>query len=271
MASPDAVVCHSLLRVYDSPSGRVQAVRGLDMVVPEGEVTAVVGPSGSGKSSLLRMISGLDRPTAGDVVVGGVSFSALSVRRLRRIRHSLVSNIYQRPGDNLLPMHTAIEQVRRVALRRGAEPHEADAMLERVGLADRRHHRPNEMSGGEQQRLAFARGAVGSPTVVIADEPTAELDSHSGAKVIDTMRELAEQGTTIVVASHDPAVMRGADQIVLLRDGALASVTSRDEELAVIDQSGRIQLPPHVRGWFPSDRAVLHVDEENHRIWIVRP
>ena len=174
-------------------------------------------------------------------------------------------------GDNLLPNHTAIEQVRRVALRRNAGAGEADAMLERVGLAQRRRHRPDEMSGGEQQRLAFARGAVGSPAVVIADEPTAELDSHSGARVIDTMRELAELGTTIVVASHDPAVMQGADHIVTLRDGALASVTSRDEELAVIDQSGRIQLPPHVRSWFPSDRAVLHVDEDNHRIWIDRP
>lgn len=241
------------------------------MVVPEGEVTAVVGPSGSGKSSLLRMISGLDRPTAGDVVIGGVSLGALSERRLRRVRHALVSNIYQRPGDNLLPNHTAIEQVRRVAIRRRVEPSEADAMLDRVGLSGRRDHRPDEMSGGEQQRLAFARGAVGSPTVVIADEPTAELDSHSGANVIDTMRELAGLGTTIVVASHDPAVMRGADHIVMLRDGALASVTSRDEELAVIDQSGRIQLPPHVRSWFPTDRAVLHVDEENHRLWIERP
>lgn len=271
MASPDAVVCHSLLRVYNSPSGRVQAVRGLDMVVPAGEVTAVVGPSGSGKSSLLRMMSGLDRPTAGDVVIGGVSLGALSERRLRRVRHELVSNIYQRPGDNLLPNHTAIEQVRRVALRRNAGPGEAEAMLERVGLAERRHHRPDELSGGEQQRLAFARGAVGSPAVVIADEPTAELDSHSGARVIDTMRDLAGLGTTIVVASHDPAVMRGADHIVTLRDGALASVTSRDEELAVIDQSGRIQLPPHVRSWFPNDRAVLHVDEDNRRIWIERP
>ena len=271
MASPDAVVCNSLLRVYDSPSGRVQAVRGLDMVVPAGEVTAVVGPSGSGKSSLLRMISGLDRPTAGEVVIGGVSLSALSERRLRRVRHALVSNIYQRPGDNLLPNHTAIEQVRRVAVRRGAGPREADAMLEQVDLTERRDHRPHEMSGGEQQRLAFARGAVGAPTVVIADEPTAELDSHSGATVIATMRELAELGTTIVVASHDPAVMRGADHIVMLRDGALASVTSRDEELAVIDQSGRIQLPPHVRGWFPTDRAVLRVDEEHRRVWIERP
>lgn len=271
MASRDAVVCRDLLRVYDSPSGRVQAVRGLDMVVPEGEVTAVVGPSGSGKSSLLRMISGLDRPTAGDVVIGGVSLGALSERRLRRMRHALVSNIYQRPGDNLLPNHTAIEQIRRVALRRGAGPREADAMLDQVGLGDRRDHRPHEMSGGEQQRLAFARGAVGSPTVVISDEPTAELDSHSGSKVIETMRRLAGLGATIVVATHDRAVMRGADHIVTLRDGALASVTSRDEELAVIDISGRIQLPPHVRDWFPRDRAVLHVDEANHRIWIERP
>ena len=262
MASPDAVVCHNLLRVYDSPSGRVQAVRGLDMVVPRGEVTAVVGPSGSGKSSLLRMMSGLDRPTAGDVVIGGVSLGALSERRLRRVRHALVSNICTFPGhwvvmNGLMAVGNSIS--------------EADAMLERVGLAQRRRHRPDEMSGGEQQRLAFARGAVGSPAVVIADEPTAELDSHSGARVIDTMRELAELGTTIVVASHDPAVMQGADHIVTLRDGALASVTSRDEELAVIDQSGRIQLPPHVRSWFPSDRAVLHVDEDNHRIWIDRP
>ena len=271
MASPDAVVCRNLLRVYHSPSGTVQAVRGLDLVVPGASVTAVIGPSGSGKSSLLRMISGLDRPTAGDVAVGGVSFGGLSERRLRQLRHRLVSNIYQRPGDNLLPNHNAIEQVRRVAFRRGAPTGAALEILEQVGLGHRLHHRADEMSGGEQQRLAFARGAVGSPTVVIADEPTAELDSESGSMVIQTIRTLADRGATIIVASHDPEIKDAADHVVTLRDGALASVMSRDTELAVIDSSGRIQLPPHVRAWFPGDRAVLHVDEQGRRVWVESP
>ncbi len=234
-------------------------------------MTAVVGPSGSGKSSLLRMIAGLDRPTAGDVLIGGLSLSALSDRSLRRTRHRLVSNIYQQPGQNLLPGRTALEQVERTARRRGLGESDARAMLELLGLEGRLRHRPQELSGGEQQRVAFARGAVGSPAVVIADEPTAELDSASGRAVIDAMATLATAGSTIVVATHDPAVMRAATHVVLLRDGAVASETGDDIELAVIDQSGRIQLPPGVRSWFPEDRALIHVDEDNERVWIERP
>jgi putative ABC transport system ATP-binding protein len=217
------------------------------------------------------MIAGLDRPTAGDVLIGGSSLGAMSDRALRKARHKLVSNIYQQPGHNLLPGRTALEQVERTARRRGLGLSDARTMLELLGLEDRLRHRPEELSGGEQQRVAFARGAVGNPTVVIADEPTAELDSASGQAVIDAMDTLAAAGSTIVVATHDPAAMHAATHVVLLRDGAIASETGDDIELAVIDQSGRIQLPPAARSWFPEDRALIHVDEDNERVWIERP
>jgi putative ABC transport system ATP-binding protein len=265
------VECTNLLRVFESATGRVQAVRGVDLSIDAGRTVAVVGPSGSGKSSLLRMIAGLDEPSAGDVYVDGVNLARLSNGARSRIRARLLAHVHQRPTDNLLGHLTALDQVERVARRRGASRGDAIGMLDRLGLADRAAHFPHELSGGEQQRLAFARGAVGDPVLIIADEPTAELDTSSTHLVLDAVERLAADGITVLLATHDPQVLERVDEVVTLRDGSVASVTSGGAELAVIDQAGRIQLPPEVRKQFPHHRARLTWDPDGRRLTVEEP
>ena len=255
------VACESVVKIYASAAGRVQALRGVDLAVTEGDLVALVGPSGSGKSSLLRIIAGLDEASAGTVRVGGVEFTRVRRRRRRIVRSRLLSHVYQRPGDNVLDHLTAAEQVQRVAHRRGAGREAAIAALERVGLGHRLGHRPDELSGGEQQRLAFARAIVGGPALVIADEPTAELDRATTSSILDVIAELNTAGTTFVVATHDPVALERIDHVVTLRDGAVASVRRAGGERASIDASGRLQLPPEVRRRFPDGTARLDWDD----------
>lgn len=270
-ARPPAIECTSLLRVFESAGGRVQAVRGVDLTIDAGRAVAIVGPSGSGKSSLLRMISGIDEPSAGDVLIDGIDLGKLSNSGRRRTRARLLSHVHQRPSDNLLAHLTAFDQVARVARRRGVDVAEAAAMLDRMGLADRADHLPNQLSGGEQQRLAFARGAVGAPAVVVADEPTAELDTDSSDRVLDAIEQLSSDGITVLVATHDERVLSRVDEVVTLRDGSIASVTDRGTELAVIDHAGRIQLPPEVREHFPDRRAEINWDPEQRSLTVRAP
>jgi putative ABC transport system ATP-binding protein len=258
--------CVGVVKIYAAESGRVQALRGVDLRIDRGDAVVVVGPSGSGKSSLLRIIAGLDPPSAGVVEVDGVDLARVPRRRRRLVRSRLLSHVYQRPLDNLVSHETALEQVQRMAIRRRTEPAAALEMLERVGLLDRRDHRPGELSGGEQQRLAFARAAVGPPALIIADEPTAELDRASSQHVIDTMVALADEGITVLVASHDRQVQEQIAHVVTLRDGAIASIRIGSEELSVIDDSGRMQLPPDLRGRFPDGRARLAWDVDADRL-----
>lgn len=265
-----AVRCEHLVAVYESATGRVQAVRGVDLDIMAGVTTAVVGPSGSGKSSLLRMIAGLDVPTAGLVEVNGINLSSQRPGQRARLRGRLLTHVYQRPADNLLGHLTARQQLRRLAAPRSmAQARTADA-LDRLGLTHRAEHLPGAMSGGEQQRLAFARAMVAGHAVVIADEPTAELDRSSANAVLDAIDVLASEGVTVLVATHDQMVMDRAAQVVTLRDGAVASITIAGTELAVIDGSGRLQLPPEVRDRFPLHRAHLVWDDEADRL-VVEP
>jgi putative ABC transport system ATP-binding protein len=184
-------------------------------------VSAVVGPSGSGKSSLLRILAGLDRPTAGQVQIGGMRLSGLPVARLRRVRRRLLGYVFQRPADNLIPYLTVAEHLRLAAGLRGAREGDGGELLELLGLADRRRHLPRQLSGGEQQRLAFAKAVVGDPPVVVADEPTAELDRASGAALLAAVAALAARGTGLVLATHDPAVVGLAERTLYLRHGAM--------------------------------------------------
>lgn len=265
------IECSSLLRVFESATGRVQAVRGVDLAIDSGRSVAVVGPSGSGKSSLLRMIGGLDTPTAGDVLIDGVNLVRLTSSARRQVRARLLAHVHQRPMDNLLGHLTALEQVIRVARRRGGGRNEAVEMLESLGLAHRTDHLPEQLSGGEQQRLAFARAAVGSPAVIIADEPTAELDAASTDRVLDAIERLTREGITALVATHDARVLERVDQVVTLRDGSIASVTESGTELAVIDRSGRIQLPPAAREHFAERRAMVVWDPDREIYTLERP
>ena len=272
MPSNDVLIrCEHLVKVYDTPTGRVQAVRGVDLDIDRAVTTAVVGPSGSGKSSLLRMIAALDPPTAGVVTVGDEDLNSMGEGRRARRRGRVLTHVYQRPRDNLIGHLTAAQQLLRIARPRADGPIIVDKALADLDLAHRRDHVPSTMSGGEQQRLAFARAVVAGHDLVIADEPTAELDAASARAVLDTIDLLADRGITVLVATHDPRVLERTSEVIMLRDGAVASVTAAGSEMAVIDRSGRLQLPPDVRGSFPERRALLSFDEGSGRLTVDPP
>jgi putative ABC transport system ATP-binding protein len=191
----------------------------------------------------------------------------MSLRRRRAVRRRQVGYLFQRPSDNLVPYLTAIQQVELSARLRGRpDRKEAADLLHTVGLAGREKHLPHQLSGGEQQRVAVAAAVVGSPALIVADEPTAELDSVSGTTLMDLLGDLADTGVSFVVATHDPVVMRKSDRILSLRHGALEAETRADRSLSVIDAFGRIQLPPGALPMFPDHRAVITMEDGQVRI-----
>ena len=214
-SEPVPARCVDLVKTYRTPTGAVHALRGVTLGFPAGALSAVVGPSGSGKSSLLRVLTGIDRATSGDVWVGERSVGRTSARALRRLRRHVVGYVFQRPSDNFLPNLTIGEHLRLVSGRSegGVE------VLERLGIGHRIDHRPDELSGGEQQRAAFAQAVAAGSSLVVADEPTAELDNESGRLVMDGVRALADAGVTFVVATHDGTVRRLADEVIELDHG----------------------------------------------------
>jgi putative ABC transport system ATP-binding protein len=211
-----------LTRRYKMGDAFVEALRGVDLVIRRGEFVALVGPSGSGKSTVLNLIGGLDRPTSGQVWIDGVELSATDERTLTRHRREHVGFVFQ--TFNLLPRLTAEENVALPLMFSGV-PHKerldrALALLERVGLTHRLTHRPSQLSGGEQQRVAIARALVGQPALLLADEPTGNLDTTTGGEIMALLSEInREQQVTLVVVTHDPEVAAFADRIVKLRDG----------------------------------------------------
>ncbi|MGY1716463.1 ABC transporter ATP-binding protein [Geodermatophilus sp. SYSU D01106] len=258
-----AARCEGLVRIYPSPSGEVHALKGVDVVVPAGRLTAVTGPSGSGKSSLLRILAAQDRPTAGVAEVAGTSLTGLSARRLRALRRREIGYVFPRPGQNLLPHLTGTEHLvlagrlrgmgRREAARQGAE------LLDVLGLADRAGHLPAELSGGEQQRLALAQAVLGRPALVVADEPTSELDSATTGQLLAAVAELTRDGTSVVMATHDPQAAAAADRVVHLRSGAVAHEEVAGRRLAVVDGEGRVQLPEEALARFPDRRVAVEL------------
>jgi ABC-type lipoprotein export system ATPase subunit len=204
--------------------GEVRAVNGVDLAIPTGSVTCLLGPSGSGKSTLLHLIGGVERCQAGDIVVDEWPVSRLGASDLARYRRTYVGFVFQ--AFHLLPTLSAAENVEVPLVLAGLAPAErrqrALAMLERVGLTDRAAHRPDQLSGGEQQRVAVARALVHGPRVLLADEPTGNLDSETGARIVDLLLGLQqEQDCTVVIATHNEALIEHADQSVRLRDGHL--------------------------------------------------
>ena len=216
MPSDEEIVrCDDVVKTYRTPTGEVRALRGVDASFPSAALVAVAGPSGSGKSSLLRLIAGMDRPTSGSVVVSGVSIGAASTRTRRRLRRERVGYVFQRPSDNFLPHLSVGEHLARVA----SADADVTGVLEALGIAGRISHRPAELSGGEQQRAAFAQALVSGARVVVADEPTAELDTATGDAVLAAVRALRDRGVTFVLATHDPSVIRAADMTLRLDHG----------------------------------------------------
>ncbi len=208
----------------------VTILDGIDLSVPAKQFVAVVGPSGSGKSTLLGLIAGLDRPTSGSIRIDGVSLSALSEDDLARLRREKVGMIFQ--SFHLIPTLTALENVQVPLELRGerAADREAIRLLDAVGLGDRKHHYPVQLSGGEQQRVAVARAYSAKPALLLADEPTGNLDSANGARVIDLLLQLhRDQGSTLILVTHDPSLAARAERVLSLRDGRVVGDELRNE------------------------------------------
>jgi putative ABC transport system ATP-binding protein len=220
-----AARCHDVIRTYRSATSEVRALRGVSAEFPWGAVTAVTGPSGSGKSSLLRLLAGMDRPTSGTVEVEGVRVNSAPGRALRGLRHGIVGVVFQRPSDNFLPYLTVWEHLG-LGARGPAVPRvDPGQVLEDLGIAHRAGHLPGELSGGEQQRAAFAQVLMTGARLVLADEPTAELDEASARGIVEAIHELTASGVTVVVATHDRALALTADHVVDLEDGRVRSAS----------------------------------------------
>ncbi len=216
------VVTEKLEKQYQQGSHVVQALRGVDIAIDPGEFTALMGPSGSGKTTLLNLIGGLDAPSSGSVLVDGQDLAAMGGAGRSRIRLERLGFVFQ--AYNLIPVLSAYENAEFVLLLRGVPARERRERVMRVlrdvGLEGMEHRRPNELSGGQQQRVAVARAIVGEPALVLADEPTANLDTTTGYELLDTMRDLNERlGVTFLFATHDPKVMERARRVVRLVDG----------------------------------------------------
>ncbi len=224
-AAASAALCRDVVKTYRTATESVTALDDVTLAVPRAQVTVVVGPSGSGKSSLLRLLACIDRPDAGEVSIAGQRVDLLGARARRRLRQQQVSYLFQRPSENLLPYLDALAQVRLAGELRGTPVSDADALglLHRLDLGERAGHRPAQLSGGEQQRLAVACGVVGSPALVVADEPTAELDTAAAERVLTAMEDLAGDGVGFVVSSHDPRVSAIADGFIRLDHGRLVA------------------------------------------------
>jgi ABC-type lipoprotein export system ATPase subunit len=224
-ASGLIVEAAGLERVYAAGETRVAALAGLDLEVRRGEFVAVMGPSGSGKSTLLNVLAGLERPTAGRVAVDGTDLGSLDEDGLARYRRGTVGIVFQ--AFNLLPRYRVVENVAFPLLFAGVPPAErlrrASAMLDRLGMGPRAGHRPSQLSGGEMQRTAIARALVTEPALLLADEPTGNLDSANGAALLALLAELHAKGQTIVLVTHDPAIAEHAERVVRMRDGKVAA------------------------------------------------
>ena len=228
------IECRGLTKTYRMGDQEVHALREMDLDVFQGEYLSVMGPSGSGKTTLFNMIGALDKPSSGTVTIAGVDLTKQSSSQLAYIRNHHIGYIFQ--SFNLIPSLTALRNVMLPLLLSGLDNEDAGAgavkVLTEVGLADRLHHRPDELSGGQQQRVAIARALSMNPTIMLADEPTANLDLHTGEEIINSLRNLCDQhGVTVITATHDHKMLDKSDRILWIKDGR----KDRLEERAHLD------------------------------------
>ena len=218
-AVPHAVTATALTRTYGDGDSAVQALRGVSLDLPAGQFTAVMGPSGSGKSTLMHLLAGLDTPSSGTVSVAGHDITTMKDRELTRLRRKHIGFVFQ--SFNLLPTLSAEENVVLPLSIAGKRPPaaEIDALIARVGLSERRDHRPAELSGGQQQRVAIARALAGSPRLLLADEPTGNLDTQMARSVLELLEDIHREGATIVMVTHDPRMAEKTHRVVRLFDG----------------------------------------------------
>jgi ABC-type lipoprotein export system ATPase subunit len=284
------IECHELVRIFSSTGVEVQALQGLDLTVEQGELTAVVGASGSGKSTLLTILSGLDTPSAGRASVAGHDLLAMGRRERVEYRRHTVGFIWQQTARNLLPYLTAAENVS-LALMVAGFPRAKRAarvteLLRILGVDDLRDRAPGELSGGQQQRVAIAVALANSPQVLLADEPTGELDEANSAIVLETFRSInSALGTTVLIVTHDASVSEHVSRTMQIRDGRTSTEVLRStrtdsfgtehdvaEEFAVLDRVGRMQLPQeYISELGMRDRVRLGLGDGHVKVSPVRP
>jgi len=266
------VVCDNLVKIYKIAELEVVALQGLDLLVERGELMAIVGSSGSGKSTLLNILGGLDRPSAGKVIVDGQDLLKASDFALNRYRRTKVGFVWQQTARNLIPYLTSLENIELPQMIMGRPPKErrewALELLDAVGMTQRKDHKLVQMSGGEQQRVAIAVALANHPVILLADEPTGEVDTVTAKAIFQSFRMLNERyGLTIMIVTHDPGIASQVDRVVAIRDGRTSSETVRQvdtsavvaeegqethgqdqvfaayEEYVVLDSAGRLQIP----------------------------
>ncbi|MFE0138368.1 ABC transporter ATP-binding protein [Streptomyces sp. NPDC059037] len=285
------ITCDRLVRVFSTDGVEVQALQGLDLLVREGELMALVGASGSGKSTLMNILAGLDEPTAGAARVAGRDLLTMGAKERLGYRRDVVGFVWQQTGRNLLPYLTAAQNV---ALpmqlrggggfgRRAQKSRRAVELLELLDVADCRDRHPRQLSGGQQQRVAIAVALANNPSVLLADEPTGELDSHTAEQIFAAFRTANEHlGTTIVIVTHDQAVASEVRRTVAIRDGRTSTEVLRrtevDEttgqesvisrEYAMLDRAGRLQLPAdYTEALGMRDRVALELERDHIGVW----
>ncbi|MFE5841828.1 ABC transporter ATP-binding protein [Streptomyces niveus] len=285
------IACDRLVRIFTADGVEVQALQGLDLLVAEGELMALVGASGSGKSTLMNILAGLDVPTAGAAKVAGRDLLAMDAKARLRYRREAVGFVWQETGRNLLPYMTAGQNVSLPMQlsgsggrgRRAERAARAQSLLTMLDVADCHDRRPHQMSGGQQQRVAIAVALANSPSVLLADEPTGELDSATGEQVFAAFRRANEElGTTIVIVTHDQEVASEVRRTVAIRDGRTSSEVLRRTEVdattgqesvvareyAMLDRAGRLQLPAeYTKALGMEHRVMLELEQDHIGVW----
>ncbi|MBQ7776464.1 MAG: ABC transporter ATP-binding protein [Lachnospiraceae bacterium] len=287
------IQAEGLVKIYKTKETEVLALQGLDLTVEEGELTALIGNSGSGKSTFLNMIGGLDRPSAGSLVVGGKNLFTMTEKELVVYKRDTVGFVWQNNARNLLPYLSALENIMLPMYLSNAKKKKAKALelLDMVGLSHKKHSRLNTLSGGEQQRIAIAIALANSPKLLLADEPTGSVDPKTANYIFDVFTELNKQGQTILIVTHDVALSKKVKRVVAIRDGKISSerilkesyadrikevsidwrLEDTQEEYAIVDKAGRVQIPRELLNTLNLGDNKVKLEMQDNQIIISKP
>lgn len=287
------IQAEGLVKIYKTKETEVLALQGLDLTVEEGELTALIGNSGSGKSTFLNMIGGLDRPSAGSLIVGGKNLFTMTEKELVVYKRDTVGFVWQNNARNLLPYLSALENIMLPMHLSSAKKKKDKALelLEMVGLSSKKHSRLNTLSGGEQQRVAIAIALANSPKLLLADEPTGSVDPKTANYIFDVFTELNKQGQTILIVTHDVALSKKVKRVIAIRDGKISSerilkesyadrlkeasidwrAEDTQEEYVIMDKAGRVQIPRELLNTLDLKDNKLKLEMQGDRIIISKP
>lgn len=291
---PDAMIrAEGLVKIYKTKLTEVLALQGLDLKVEEGELTAIIGNSGSGKSTFLNMIGGLDRPSAGSLFVAGSNLFTMTEKELVRYKRDTVGFVWQNNGRNLVPYLSALENVMLPMSLSGTKKKKEKALqlLEMVGMSAKKHSRMNMLSGGEQQRIAIAIALANSPKLLLADEPTGSVDAATANYIFDVFTELNRNGQTILIVTHDVALSKKVKRVVAIRDGKISServlkeayadrlqesnidwrAEETQEEYAIVDKVGRVQIPAELLSGLELEDNKVSISIQDGKVVISKP